>query len=475
MEGRRSEMKTSNSAVSFSNYLVSADRDVFCLELRNRKITALSVLVLAVAILSLLVAACSKREETISTQSGGHNHSIPGANAPSGKQLYQCSMHPNVISDRPGKCPICGMDLQPVKQINEKGIAGRGPVQLTDVQQQLINIRVAPVERAEAARTIRAVGSIAYDQTKVADLNSKVKGWVQTLYVDKPGQPVKAGDPLMALYSPDLYSAQQEYLLAYQKLRRSGRSSGLSAEMRKFSAANNQTTESLFQAARKRLELWDISAPQIKALEESGTPKNTLELTAPISGVVVEKNVLPAQMISPGMLLYRIADLSDVWLDGEVYEYELPLIKVGQKASIHVNAYPDKAFEGEVSFIYPYLQNNTRTAKVRLVLHNPDELLKPGMYADVTIQSNLGDQLLIPASAVFDTGKRQYVFVQAEPGVFAPKEIELGAKSGDRVVVTKGLEEGERVVVDGNFLLDSESQLKAAAGSSMSSAEGHRH
>ncbi|HEY4272208.1 MAG TPA: efflux RND transporter periplasmic adaptor subunit [Candidatus Udaeobacter sp.] len=441
-----------------------------------------SAISLIVAIVSLLamafLTACSKKPETGSSQSNVHNHSGASANPTSGKQLYQCSMHPNVISDRPGKCPICGMDLQPVKQIKEKGIPGRAAVQLTNVQQQLINIRVAPVERAEAARAMRAVGIITYDETKVADLNSKVKGWVQKLYVDKPGQPVKAGDPLMALYSPDLYSAQQEYLLAYQKKRGFGKATGLSAQMRKFSSDNNKTESSLLRSARKRLELWDISAPQIKALEESGTPKDTLELTAPITGVVVEKNVLPAQMINPGMLLYRIADLSDVWVDAEVYEYELSLIKVGQKGSINVDAYPGKTFEGEISFIYPYLQNKTRTAKVRLVLRNPDELLKPGMYANVTIESGLGDQLLIPASAIFDTGNRQYVFVQAEPGVFAPKEIGLGAKSGDRIVVIKGLEGNEQVVVDGNFLLDSESQLKAAAGGSMQMpmpAEGHHH
>ncbi len=413
--------------------------------------------VLVACLLSLFAAGCSKKE------TGGP---IADTKAQSVKQLYQCPMHSNVVSDHPGDCPICGMELQPIKHVEAKGIAGRSAVQLTETQQQLINIRVAPVEHTDASRTIRAVGSITYDETKVADLNSKVKGWVRKLYVDKPGQPVQAGESLLTLYSPDLYSAQQEYLLAYEKTHRPAKSSGLSAEMRRFSATNNQADQSLLESARKRLELWDISEVQIKALEEAGTPKDTLDLTAPMTGVVVEKNIVSSQMITPGMPLYRIANLSDVWLEAEVYESELPVVEEGQKADVTVDAYPDTAFEGEVAFIYPYLQNKTRTAKVCLVLKNPDALLKPGMYANVTLEAGLGEQLTVPASAVFDTGKRQYVFIQAEKGIFAPKEVQLGGRSGERTVISKGLNGDELVVVDGNFLLDSESQMKAAVNGS---------
>jgi membrane fusion protein, copper/silver efflux system len=441
---------------------------------------------IAMTLCAALVAGCSRKEPAQSIHTTEHsNHSSAGQNASksnhSAHSGHDMSAMQKATSDHSAHS---GHDMSGMQEATgdhsapsgqdmsamQEGIAGRAPVELTNAQEQLINIRVAPVERAEAVKTVRAVGYINYDDTKVADLNSKVKGWVEKLYVDKPGQAVKAGEPLMALYSPDLYSAQQEYLLAEKKARRSGNRTGSSAEMRKFSSENNQAADTLLRAARKRLELWDISDKQIEALEKSGTAKQTLELTAPMTGVVMEKNVLPAQMINPGMLLYRIADLSDVWLDAEIYEFELPLVHVGQKASITVEAYPGRKFEGEVSFVYPYLQNKTRTAKVRLVLQNPDDLLKPGMYASVTIKSPLGMQLLVPASALFDTGERQYVFVQQTRGLFVPKEIEAGARVADNVVVKKGLDGNEQVVVDGNFLLDSESQLRAAGSSG-----GHHH
>lgn len=433
----------------------------------------------------LLFSGCSKqktggsaRSGDMSTNSGvtasttGTEHATNG-----GKPLYQCSMHPNIVADKPSKCPICGMDLQPVSQVQAEGIPGRAAVQLSLVQQQLINIRVTPVVSAPATKTLRAVGVVTYDETRLADVNSKLSGWVERLYVDKPGQFVETNQRLLALYSPDLYSAQQEYLLASQQAKnldhKHSRPPG--DQLNAFMQVNRDGTESLLRSARKRLELWDISVEQIKALEETGKPADTLELMAPSRGFVVQKNVFPKQMIQPGMVLYRIADLSTVWLDAAVYEHELPFVKVGQSATVTVDAYPSQTFTGEVAFIYPILEPKTRTAKVRVVLDNSEYLLKPGMYGNANLVEDLGEQLLVPAAAVFDTGKRQYVFAQKEPGLFVPREIRLGPKMDDRVVVTKGVAAGDLVVVDGNFLLDSESQLKAAAsGSTEDSPPSHK-
>ena len=403
--------------------------------------------------------------------------SSSSAKANADEQLYQCSMHPNVVADKPGACPICAMDLQKVKKIDAKGIPGRAPVDLTAQQQQLINIRVTSVVESDAAQTIRAVGIIASDATRVADVNARVMGWVDQLYADKPGQFIQQGEPLLALYSPELYSAQKEYLLAWERVHQKSASveQGQSEQLKGFLSANRDSAISLLESARKRLELWEISPEQIKRLEESRTPENTLELSAPLTGVVLEKKVFPKQMIQAGMMLYRIADLSQVWLEIEVYEYELPLLQAGQPVTIRVDAIPNETFDGKVDFIYPYLENKTRTTKVRVVLPNPDGRLRPAMYAHAETRVELGKQLLVPAGAVFDTGKRQYLFVKQDEGIFVPKEVVLGPKSQDRFVVRNGVEAGDMVVIDGNFLLDSESQLKAAASGSTDQAPSSDH
>ena len=335
-------------------------------------------------------------------------------------------------------------------------VPGRAMVMLSGEQRQLINIRTTPVVEGPARVIIRTVGIVAYDDARVANVNTKVMGWVERLYVNKPGQAVRRGAPLMDLYSPALYSAQQEYLLAFQHYRQMRAKSG--APMAQLAEA-----ASLRESARKRLALWDIGDAEIAAIEKSGEPSTTLQLKSPVTGVVVEKKLDPGQMVQAGMTLFRVADLSTVWINADVYEYELPLIQTGQPVAVTLTGYPTRKIDGVVDFIYPYLENKTRTTTVRVVLPNPDGLLRPGMYANAELQRNLGKQLLVPTAAVFNPGNHQYVFVQTAEGMFMPRAVQLGPQAGDRFVVRKGLKAGELVVVDGTFLLDSESQLRAGS------------
>lgn len=351
-------------------------------------------------------------------------------------------------------------------------VTGRSPVDLDQAQRQFINIRTRAVTNGDAVVTIRAVGIVSYNDTQLANVNARIMGWAQKLYVDKPGQFVKQGEPLMDIYSPELYSAQYEYLLAYRHCER------LKHLPRKDAAQTNNVVwresmieaETLAASARKRLKLWEIGDDEIAALEKSGKPTDTLQLRAPVTGYVIEKNIDPAQMVVLGKTLYRVADLSTVWINADIYEYELPLVKVGQKAAVTGGSNPGRVFEAKVDFIYAYSENKTRTTTARLVMDNRDGLFKPDTYVNVEIKVDQGERLMTPATSVFDTGARQYVFVEAAEGHFVPRRIQLGAKVGDQFIVNEGLTEGEKVVVDGNFLLDSESQLRAAG-----SGGGHQH
>ncbi len=351
-------------------------------------------------------------------------------------------------------------------------VAGRGPVDLDLAQRQFINIRTRAVTNGNASVTIRAVGIVAYDETKLVDVNARIMGWVEKLYVNTPGQFVEQGGPLLDLYSPELYSAQYEYLLSYRHCERlkhilpPGEATTDSA----ISPEAVAEAETLLESSRKRLKLYEISDDQIRALETSGKPTDTLQLRAPISGYVIQKNIDPAQMVRPGMTLYRVADLTTVWINADIYEYELPLVKVGQKAAVTGGANPGRIFEATVDFIFPFSANKTRTTTARLVMDNRDELFRPDTYVNAEIQVDQGERLLAPETAVFDTGTRQYVFIEAAEGRFLPRRVHLGAKVGDQFIVNEGLTEGEKVVVDGNFLLDSESQLRAAG-----SGGGHQH
>ena len=398
-------------------------------------------IIIALALVLALVG-CSK----------SHDHSAEAGRpaAASVKQRYHCPMHPTYVSDKPGDCPICNMALVPMEQDEHEAavaFAGRVAIKLSPEKQQLIGLTTAPVEMRELQPSIRTVGRVDYAEPNVAWINTKIMGWIEKLHVDATGQYVKKGDPLLEIYSPDLVTAQREYLVA---------------------------GESTKESARRRLELWDITENQIQELESTGKPRKTLVIASPMDGYVVEKTALAGKSVMPGENLYRIADLTRVWIYADVYEYEMAHVKAGQQAYVTASYAGARPVIGKVSYIYPYLEAQTRTVKVRIESPNPNLRLKPEMYVDVGIEL-AGDKVLaIPASAVIDTGARQIAFVDAGEGRLEPRELHIGTRTDDYFEVISGVAEGERVVTRALFLVDSESQLKAAIAG-MGAAGAHQH
>jgi len=361
----------------------------------------------------------------------------------------------NYRSDKPGLNPETGNDLEPVYR-DEAGM-----VQISPEKQQLIGVKLGTVEMAAGNRTIRAVGKVTLDETRQARVQTKVEGWIDQVFVDFTGKLVEKGQPLLTLYSPEMLSTQQEYLLALR-----------SREAMRHSTMEGMAgySESLVAAARRRLELFDLSEGQITALERDKKPQKNITLYAPITGYVLNRNALPNQRVMPDTELYTLVDLSRVWVVADVFEYEAPLVRVGQPVTVTLASYAGKKVAGQVSNIQPQVDPMTRTLKVRIELENPAMLLKPEMFADVEFRMAAVSRLSAPVEAVLDSGKKKTVFVDRGDGYFEPRVVETGERMGDRVEIRSGLKAGERVVTSGNFLIDSESQLKAAA-----SGMGHQH
>lgn len=324
----------------------------------------------------------------------------------------------------------------------------RQPVVLSREASELIGVTFATVELGELPTTVRAVGTVAYDETRLASVTPKISGWVERLHVDFTGAPVRAGQALMDVYSPELVTAQEELILAAR----------LVGDAPAGRALDN--ARELFASARRRLSYWDISDEEIRRIEESGVPTKTLTLHSPATGIVVEKNVVEGDRIGPGMTVYRIADLSRVWVEAEVFEKDLARVAEGQRASVAFEAYPGRDFTGTVTYVHPTVSVQSRTARVRLELSNDDDVLKPGMYADIELTgASAPPTLLVPRSAVIATGERSLVFVQAEGRALLPREVETGRAAGRVVEILEGLQEGERVVSSAAFLVDAESNL----------------
>lgn len=315
-------------------------------------------------------------------------------------------------------------------------------INLDNRRRQLIGLETAKVKRRRLVREIRAVGDVVYDETRVSDITLKYDGWVGDLRVDYVGAPVERGQVLFGIYSPELFSAQQEYLETRQRLSRRG------------------PDDSLLKAARQRLMLWDIAPAQVRAIERRGEPIKYLPIHSPATGTVVAKQVVEGSAVEKGQVLMRIADLSTVWVDAQVYDSELPLMHAGMSAEVTLPYLPDARYEAKVGYVYPTLQGETRTGRIRLSLPNPDGRLKPDMYAQVRLQADLGECLAVPESAVLFSGDKRVVFVDLGDGRLQPRYVETGQRTEDYIEITSGLETGETVVTSGNFLIDAETRLK---------------
>lgn len=390
---------------------------------------------------------------------------------------YYCPMHPQQRSDKEGNCPICSMKLvkmekapsateTAVMHAEHSGAPPQTPaVSSTEApaifvppeRQQLIGVKTVVAERKPLVREIRAVGKVAFDETKVTHIHTKVSGFIEDVFVDYVGRQVKRNEPLFTIYSPDLLATQEEYLLALrsnQTLRDSS-----------FQWVSKGSVN-LLEAARKRLELWDITESEIAELEKTGKAKRALTMYSPVSGIVTERAAYHhGRTVTPEMDLYTIVDLSSVWILGQVYEYELPFVRLGQQVQVE---FPygagTRERSGTVVFISPTLDPKTRTAELRVEFPNPDMTLKPDMYVNFKARVGFGSPLAVPTDAVLDTGSEQYVFVDKGQGYFEPRTVKLGPEAGGMYAIESGLKAGERVVTAANFILDSESRLKGVIG-----------
>ncbi|PPD48102.1 MAG: efflux transporter periplasmic adaptor subunit [Methylobacter sp.] len=376
------------------------------------------------------------------------------------------------LSPKPGKIlyyrhPMGAADTSPVPKKDEMGmdylpvyegeLAVSGQIQISPEKIQKLGVTTATVSQRALIRNIRALGSIEVDERRVHAVTPRFEGWIQQLYVNVTGQAVKRGQPLLEIYSPELMTAQQEYLIAQE-----GKQT-----LQQASAQARDTAARLAENALQRLHYWDIAPAQIRRLQNTGKPLDVLPLLSPVNGVVLEKPAVEGMRFMPGELLFRIADLSTVWLVAEVFEQDSGGLKLGQVVQVQINAYPEKRFNGKVGFIYPTLATETRTVKVRIELANAEGLLKPGLYGSVILATQTdGDTVLaIPDSAVIDSGVRQVVLLQKDGGTFEPRTVKLGRQADGYYEVMEGLMSGDVVVTHANFLIDAESNLKSALDS----------
>jgi multidrug efflux pump subunit AcrA (membrane-fusion protein) len=356
-------------------------------------------------------------------------------------------MHPAYKSDKPGIAPDCGMQLEPVYEQPAQSAAPQPPgtIQISPEKQQLIGVKFGTAEYTSSTETLRAVGKIAVDETRVVRVHPKVEGWIERVHLDYMGAPVKKGDPLLTVYSPEMLASEKEYLLALK--------------------AHDvmQDGDAIVAAARKRLELWDLNPKQLDDLEQTQKPVQSITIYSPADGVITSRNSFANQRITPETELYAITDLSRVWVMADLFENDIPKIRVGQTAIVKMPYAAGGDFVANVEHLIPQVDPQTRTAKVRLEASNAQMKLRPDMFVDVEFALAGAQQLTVSADAVLNSGSRQTVFIDRGNGYLEPRAVETGDQIGDRIVITSGLKAGERIVTSANFLIDSESQLKATS------------
>ena len=364
-------------------------------------------------------------------------------------------MHPAYHSDKPGIAPDCGMALVPMyesKTPAEQATTEAGLIHLPQSQQRALGVRLSTVDEQDMSRTLRTSGVVTADERNIAHVHVKTSGWVEDVYANFVGQLVHKGQPLFTFYSPDLVATQQEYLIARRGQQQLGKSPYDEVA---------RSSQSLLDSARERLKLWDLTDQQIDALDRTGEVSKTITIYSPVSGFVTDRKVFPHTAASGDTDLYTIADLSRVWVTADVFEADLPYVKVGGQAIIHFPYAPGKIITGRIGYSYPELDPQTHTAKIRIDVANPGLVLKPNMLADVELKIAYGRHLAVPSEAVLDSGTVQTVFVARDNATFEPRQVTIGATVDGKTIITAGLKKGESIVESGNFLLDSETQLNA--------------
>ncbi len=399
-----------------------------------------------------------------------HTGNTSGQKTTQIKQLYTCSMHPFIIKDKPGTCPICGMELikkidnapaDDAEQTPEQKQVGQmlGNVSMSANQRIMANVSTIEATKQTLDKEISAVGIVQFDQSRQARVTAWIAGRIDKLNVDTVGAQVSKDKPVAEIFSPDLLETQEEYLLAVKSR----------ALLKKSSVPSiSRNGDGLVASAKERLMLYGVKESQISALEKAGKPNIRLPIYTPLSGIVIEKLVQQGQYVNTGEILFNIADLSKVWVEIDVFENEVPYVRVGQQVEIRSTIEHGAVSNGRISFVYPFHDPKTHTVKARVEMSNPGYMLKPDMFVNAIIRVPLVRGIVIPVTALIDTGNRQLVWVEASPGMFAPRDVKAGERVDDKVQILSGIKAGDKVAVSGAYLIDSESQLQGGGGH-----EGH--